>query len=1226
PSLQILESLNIRTSGEQKLSIFPSWVLSTSLQTAGKRYPFISLPLSEWYINGNPAETIETAHTPGTVHDLVDGYYNLGGLINLYNHGASGGPLANGDIQDYITYARAKTNMWPVNSADLYDWWVLRSNVSINATCATNGTQSITTLTISGSVDPQTSVEFILPHPSVSSLQVFTNGVAAGAGAWRTNGQTIKIRVGTTVTNAQVRFILNPEAQPFTYSVAAGAGLNVAAPGILAGAVTGAGASTQAVLVGAPSHGSLSLSADGSFVYTPVPGFSGVDTFTYQVDDGVSLSPAASVTISVIPSLDLFVDDFSRATNADVLAPWVIGVGKWTITNGVMLGASSGMRDYSDCYVPGNWTNFSIQTRLQLPEGAWAGGLDGRVNPNTGAKYTLNVYPENSGGSIAGAPVLKLLKFDAWRDYTETVMQQALLPPVGTNWHTVKLTFRGNQIYAYFDGVLLLNVADNSFGGFPAWTSGAAALHMFTYQFGYEAVFDDFIVSTLAPVAGNDAYSMVENRTLTVAAPGVLANDTPGVGTNLTAVLSTTTTHGTLSLNTNGAFTYTPSANYIGTDSFSYVANDGFTNSDPATVTITVVSNIPPVANNDSFNGVQNRTLNVSGPGVLANDTDANGDSLAVTLVSGPAHGSLTLNPNGGFSYTPASNYLGTDSFTYQANDGQATSAVATATITISLNSPPSAQSDTFYYQANRTLNVTAPGVLANDTDANGDILSALLGTGPAQGSLTLNSDGSFSYTPNPGATGVDHFTYRAYDGTASSGIANVLLADPTSASLFSDNFSRSTNTTSIDPWIIFAGNWVLTNGTLVGSSPAGGNYAIAYITNSWDDYSVETHLQFSANAYGGGISGRLNPATGARYAAWLYPIGNNLNLVKFSNWTAPSFLVLNYPVPPLGTNIHDLKLAFAGSQITVYLDGIQLVSVNDTAAPYLSGGVSAELYTDSTPYTLTLDDVTVNPLAVADSYGMNANSTLSVAAPGVLANDTGVFGTNLAASLITAPTNGIVTLNANGSFSYTPNSGFIGSDNFVYLANDGQTNLGNASVSITVFPVGNGPVLPAQTNRIVPELTPLTIVNTASDSDVPAKTLTYQLVNPPGGASIDSNGVITWTPSEAQGPGLYVLTTIVTDNSLPPLSATNSFQVTVNEINSAPVLPLQTNHTVAELTPLVVTNTATDTDLPANTLNYQLVNPPSGALIDTNGVITWTPTEAWWARVSTHNHDDRHG
>ncbi|MFO1477565.1 MAG: hypothetical protein U1F98_13055 [Verrucomicrobiota bacterium] len=90
---------------------------------------------------------------------------------------------------------------------------------------------------------------------------------------------------------------------------------------------------------------------------------------------------------------------------------------------------------------------------------------------------------------------------------------------------------------------------------------------------------------------------------------------------------------------------------------------------------------------------------------------------------------------------------------------------------------------------------------------------------------------------------------------------------------------------------------------------------------------------------------------------------------------------------------------------------------------------------------------------------------------------------------------------------------------------------------------------------------------------------------------------MITWTPTEAQGPGVYTITTIVTDNGVPALSATNSFQVTVDEINSAPVLPLQTNHTVAELTLLVVTNTATDADLPANTLSYQLVNPPSGAL-----------------------------
>ena len=104
---------------------------------------------------------------------------------------------------------------------------------------------------------------------------------------------------------------------------------------------------------------------------------------------------------------------------------------------------------------------------------------------------------------------------------------------------------------------------------------------------------------------------------------------------------------------------------------------------------------------------------------------------------------------------------------------------------------------------------------------------------------------------------------------------------------------------------------------------------------------------------------------------------------------------------------------------------------------------------------------------------------------------------------------------------------------------------------------------------------------------------------------------MITWTPTEAQGPGTNTIRTVVTDNGVPPLSVTNSFEVIVTEVNSAPVLTAQTNRTVAELTLLTVTNAATDADLPANTLTYQLIDPPAGAAIDTNGVITWTPTEA---------------
>ena len=151
-------------------------------------------------------------------------------------------------------------------------------------------------------------------------------------------------------------------------------------------------------------------------------------------------------------------------------------------------------------------------------------------------------------------------------------------------------------------------------------------------------------------------------------------------------------------------------------------------------------------------------------------------------------------------------------------------------------------------------------------------------------------------------------------------------------------------------------------------------------------------------------------------------------------------------------------------------------------------------------------------------------------------------------------------------------------------------------------------PQLPVQSDQMIVELTTLVITNTATDQDVPANELSYALLSPPAGASIDNNGVITWTPSEAQGPGIYTIKTVVADNGEPPLTAINSFLVTVTEVNSAPVLGFIPDQTVAVSSTLVVTNAATDADLPANTLSYALIGAPAGAAIDSNGVITWTP------------------
>jgi VCBS repeat-containing protein len=185
--------------------------------------------------------------------------------------------------------------------------------------------------------------------------------------------------------------------------------------------------------------------------------------------------------------------------------------------------------------------------------------------------------------------------------------------------------------------------------------------------------------------AVNDGYSTNENTTLTVAAAGVLANDSDSLSNPITVASNTSPSHGTLTLNTDGSLTYTPNTNFHGTDSFTYQAkDDGGVTSNTATVTITVIDNSTVTAVNDSYGvnastGVTVLTAN----SVLANDSDSDGDALTVTSHTSPSHGTLTINADGSFTYTPDSSFasIGTDSFTYTASDAAGNRATATVTL-----------------------------------------------------------------------------------------------------------------------------------------------------------------------------------------------------------------------------------------------------------------------------------------------------------------------------------------------------------------------------------------------------------------------------------------------------------------------------------------------------------------------------------------------------------------
>jgi hypothetical protein len=169
---------------------------------------------------------------------------------------------------------------------------------------------------------------------------------------------------------------------------------------------------------------------------------------------------------------------------------------------------------------------------------------------------------------------------------------------------------------------------------------------------------------------------------------------------------------------------------------------------------------------------------------------------------------------------------------------------------------------------------------------------------------------------------------------------------------------------------------------------------------------------------------------------------------------------------------------------------------------------------------------------------------------------------------------------------------------------------------TVIVNEVNQPPTLPVQSNVTIVGMTPLRVTNAASDPDLPANDLVYSLLSAPANVAIDTNGVITWTPAADQILSTNSITTVVTDHNPAAvneqqLSATNTFIVVVAPVHNTPVLPAQTNISVVEPATLFVTNAATAHDIPLLAFSYELINPPQGAAIDQNGVITWTPDPA---------------
>lgn len=805
-------------------------------------------------IDYNPAHmTITGANNPGGAYDNAPSFAGGSGTVTINGTLNNGVNLANGSnaggagILVNLVMNSLGTNV--VNSPVTFDLAITRLDEGAPAANFQNSTVTISTNN---------------PVPTIAS--VTPNSALAGASA-----TPITVSGTNFVVNSEIR--INGAGIATTYVNSTTLTATIPAPNLANAAVlnisvfnpapAGGTSGTLPFTVGNPAPVPSSMST-GAFFWGSNPNVTISGTAIFN---GATVNAGSGVTVS---GYDYTNAPTAVTFNATVAPGTSIGIRPLTISNTGSAAANvpgdvdirykaptftsivpSSAIQGTTLNVQVNGTDFFDESQVKTALELGAGITVNTVTINSFNQLTANVTVDpaavvgprdvtltNAVSGTSGGTDTESNAFSVLLDGNPVPTITSITPTSGVQGTTVNVTVSGSnfdQAYTTIDfgaststSSLVVNSANSFTVNVIIGANAALGARDVTVTNagpggGIDVLDDAFTVLPIPnanPVANGDIYSTPFNTTLTVNAPGVLGNDTDdeGIG-NLTSVLVTNVSTGTLSLSNNGGFTYTPPNGFSGNVQFTYraVDSDGG-QSNIATVTITVggPANGSPLANDDNYNTGFNTPLVVNAPGFLSNDIDDGGVANLQAQVINPAPGNvgtIVIGSNGSINYTPATGYSGTFEFTYRATDGQgATSNLATVRITVAgiSNATPTANNDNYAVAAGATLTVTAPGILANDTDDGGvgNLTAELVQTQNMSGSFTLNANGSFTYTPIVNFFGVSTFTYRARDAqNTASNIATVTITVGLAAPTHNNNWPAGANPfVSTSPTLSFNG------------------------------------------------------------------------------------------------------------------------------------------------------------------------------------------------------------------------------------------------------------------------------------------------------------------------------------------------------------------------------------------------------------------------------------
>jgi len=754
----------------------------------------------------------------------------------------------------------------------------------------------------------------------------------------------------------------------------------------------------------------------------------------------------------------------------------------------------------------------------------------------------------------------------------------------------------------------------------------------------YDVFVTDFNYVNHAPLAMNDEMTVNEDSSIS---GSLTATDADGDALTFSIVTNGTRGTAVVTNPATGAFTYTPQPNVNGADTFTFKASDGFSDSNEATIAVTITPvNDAPLAYNDGLTTLEDTPADGTLPA-----SDVDGDPLTYRVVTNGLLGTLAITDpaTGAFTYTPNANAVGLDVITWVVNDGTVDSISAQFIVTITaVNDAPIAEDGAIATHPETSRNGT---LQAHDPD-NDVILTFTVVTPPAHGTVNMGVYGAFVYTPKAGFTGEDAFTFVANDGFLDSNIATETIQ--VSAVNLPPDAVDDTAVTAINEMAVID---VLANDTdpegdalwVTGvTQPAHGlaQVVIKYVDKvepkgkDGKNFTYKPFVTYQpasgfqgtdaftytiSDTYGGTDTATVTIAFGLNHRPTAVdtivsggagtPVSGTL-VATDADGDALTFSITNSPAhgsvvldnPATGAFTYTPAAGYVGPDIFYF-------KVNDGQVD--SNVAECRISDTESPLPL--------PLAVDDEAMTNDELPVVI---DVLMNDYNPDGVPLAITAITQGSNGTVAINPDNTLTYTPTVIWGGNDVFTYTLNSVST----ATVNVTINHINHPPAAQPDTATTEQD-TPVTIEVLANDdeggdpgapTDRDGDYLVVSAVTAPahGMAEIVTIGIAPKGKPALTGarytPAAGYLGTDAFDYTVSDGmggSAVAHVTITVTEPNHAPTA---TDGYHDMLEDIAVDGTLQATDPDGDPLTFRIVDDPAhGAVVIHNtqsGAFTYTP------------------